>query len=233
MRDGRDGLDPRGVWRGRNGDGCQPKRGLTLPHMYPLMSSARWGERVVKKRHAKPLKVPFDQVRQEKKIINNKNGKPRAWIDSKSASDQEKFEERTSLREHRAKETGLYVTSLLNGRLSLSTSGQCFQPLPPQFDAYLSPSSGQGESSPLVVARDREDPNRWHQRPTDLRASTSGVWREGCCLSTGNVQSNLQFHLEKSRFANRSRSRVASCLVVCEDRYADTFFRLVRLYGDL
>ena len=33
MGEGRAGLE--GVWRGRNGDGCQPKQGLTLPHMYP------------------------------------------------------------------------------------------------------------------------------------------------------------------------------------------------------
>ncbi len=52
MREGRDGLE--GVWRGRNGEGCQPKRGLMLPHMYPSIGSARWADEVMKKRHAKP-----------------------------------------------------------------------------------------------------------------------------------------------------------------------------------
>lgn len=195
--------------------------------MYPLMSSARWGDKVVKKRHAKPLKVPFDQVRQENKNYKYNNGKPRAWIDSKSASDQEKFEERTAYGNTGRRRQACTSPSLLNGRQSLSTSGQCFQPLPPQYDAYLSPNSGRGESSPLV----------WHEtEKTQIVGTTDRLTcehrraefgREGCCLSTGNVQSNLQsqyFHLEKSRFANRCRSRVASCLVVvC--RYADTFFR--------
>jgi hypothetical protein len=54
MREGMTRLE--GVWRGRNGDVCQPKRGLTLPHMYPSIGSARWADQ---EEASAMQKVPF------------------------------------------------------------------------------------------------------------------------------------------------------------------------------
>jgi hypothetical protein len=107
----RDGLEPDGVWQGRNGEGCQPKRELTMLHMYPLMSSARWGDKVVKKRH-----VNHCFIRPAKKIkYKYNNGKPRTWIDSKvrpirRSSRKEQLYGNTGRRRHVRQFGQLYVT---------------------------------------------------------------------------------------------------------------------------
>src|SRR6266702_4551346 len=98
---------------------------------------------------------------------------------------------------------------------------------PPQY-SYLCPSSGKARACNRLVWYDTRPGRLPPLAPTDLRASTSGVWRGGCMSLYRILQSNLMLHSDKFRFVNRSRSSVVSWYV-----HRDTSFRLVRLHGDL
>ena len=138
---------------------------------------------------------------------------------------------KNSLREDRSKERQRLGTCTspphftLNGRLPRFTlihiwSTAVSNKHPPlSILLSLAESGGQSEGPSRLVWHETEKIPHPLAPATDLRASTSGVWRVKDVLSVQEIYNpicNLILHPEKFRFANRTRSRVQLSLVVCE-----------------